>query len=46
VKKGVLTEQDEVIALSLEKDLLGWQTNILEELTGDICLGTAPRTVL
>jgi hypothetical protein len=46
VKKGVLTEQNEVIPLGLEKDLLGWQTNILEELAGDICLGTSPRTVL
>jgi hypothetical protein len=46
VKKGVLPEQDEVIPLGLEKDLLGWQTNILEKLAGDLCLGTSPRTVL
>src|SRR5262245_37225399 len=32
VKKGVLTEHDEVILLGLEKDLLGWQTNILEPM--------------
>jgi len=46
VKKGVLTEQDEVIALSLQKDLLGGETNILEDLAGDIGLSTAPCTVL
>jgi hypothetical protein len=46
VKKGVLPEQDEVISLGLQQDLLGWQTNILEDLAGDICLGTAPRTAL
>ena len=46
VKKGVLPEHDEVIPLGLQKDLLGRETNILEDLAGDICLGTAPRTVL
>ena len=46
VKKGMLTEQDEVVALGLQKDLLSRETNILEELAGDIGLSTAPRTVL
>src|SRR5207249_5805668 len=39
-------EQDKVIALSLQKDLLGGETNILEDLAGDRCFGTALRTVL
>jgi hypothetical protein len=42
----VLPEHDEVIALGLQKDLLRRETNILEEPTGDICLSTAPCTVL
>jgi hypothetical protein len=46
VKKGVLPEHDEVIPLRLQKDVLGRETNILKNLAGDICLGTAPRTVL
>jgi hypothetical protein len=46
VKKGVLTEQDQVIALGFQKNLLGGETNILKDLAGDIGLGTAPRTVL
>jgi hypothetical protein len=46
VKKSVLTEQDHVIALGFQKNLFGGETNILKELAGDICLGTAPRTVL
>ena len=46
VKKGVLPEHDKVIPLGLQKDLLSRETTILEELAGNICLGTAPRTVL
>src|SRR5207249_7352019 len=46
VKKGVLAEQDEVIALGLQQDLLSGETNILEDLAVDLCLGTSPRTVL
>jgi len=45
VKKGVLAEQDQVIALGLQKYLLSGETNILEELAGDTCLSTTLRTV-
>jgi hypothetical protein len=46
VKKGVLTEHNKVIPLGLQQDLLSGETSILEDLAGDICLGTALRTVL
>ena len=46
VKKGVLTEHDEVVALGLKEDLRSRGTRILEHLAGDICPGTALRTAL
>src|SRR5262245_46996921 len=46
VKKGVLTEQDQVIPLGFQENLLGGETDILEYLTRHICLGTSLRTVL
>ena len=46
VKKGVLTEHNEVIPLGRQQDLLSRETSILEDLAGDICLGTALCTVL
>jgi len=46
VKKGVLTEQDQVIPLGLQENLLGGQTDILEYLARHIGLGTPLGTVL
>jgi hypothetical protein len=46
VKKGVLPEHDEVILLSLQENMLGWEPGILAYLARYTCLGTALCTVL